>query len=345
MNKFSSKRKIAFLNFTQKTVERGAEVFVSELSKRLKKRHEVRIFSDKNKLIRRLPLIWRLYIDPQGIQILLFTLDHIKDVFKERYDIVIPLNGGWQVVLLRFVTWLYGGKMIISGQSGKGWDDRNNLLIFPDAFMSISSALKSWAKKVNPFVRIEYIPNGVDLNKFKPDGESVNFDLQKPIILCVGALTHEKRMHLAIEAVSKLSRGSLVIIGDGPLKDELIQMGEELLDKRFLLVKASYNDLPKYYRGADLFTLPSPSYRSFEIVITEAMATGLPVVVNDDPIRREIVGNAGVFVNPENINEYAKGLKKALEIKWGIKPRKQAEKFSWDKISVEYEKLFKELTS
>lgn len=337
--------KVAFFNFTQNTVQRGAETYVSELSERLKENFEVTVFSDKNKLIRRLPLIWRLYIDPQGIQILLFTLDQIKDVFRERYDFVIPLNGGWQVVLLRFVTWIYGGKMIISGQSGKGWDDRNNLLIFPDAFVSISSALKNWAKKVNPAVRIEYIPNGADLNRFKPSGEKVNFDLPKPIILCVGALTHEKRMHLAIEAVSKLSRGSLVIIGDGPLKDELIQMGEKLLDKRFLLVKASYNDLPKYYRGADLFTLPSPSYRSFEIVITEAMATGLPVIVNDDPIRREIVGDAGIFVNPENIKEYVKGLEKALGTRWGDSPRKQAEKFSWDFVAKEYEKLFKELTS
>ena len=337
------KIKVAFFNFTQSTVQRGAETFVAELSERLKENFKVTIFSDKNMLISRLPLIWRLYIDPQGIQVLLFTLDYIRDVFKEKYDIVIPLNGGWQVVLLRFVAWLYGGKMIISGQSGKGWDDRNNLLIFPDIFVSISSALKSWAKKVNPFIRIEYIPNGVDLNKFKPDGPKINTDLERPIILCVGALTGEKRIKLAIDAVSKLEKGSLLVVGKGSLKNKLSELGRNLLGKRFLLTGADFSEMPKYYRLADLFTIPSPSYRSFELVIVEAMASNLPVVVNDDPIRREIVGNSGIFVNPENINEYAKGLEKALEIKWGIKPRKQAEKFSWDKISKEYEKLFREL--
>ena len=335
--------KIAFFNFTQNTVERGCEVFISELSRRLKTNNQVTIFSDKNKLIKRLPILWRFYIDLQGIQILLFTLDHFKDVLKEKYDIVVPLNNGWQPVILRFLTLLYGGKMVISGQSGRGWDDRNNLLIFPDAFVSISSALKSWAKKVNPFVKVRYIPNGVDLNKFKQDGSKINRGLERPIILCVGALTHEKRIELAIRAVGKLSKGSLLVVGKGPLKNKILKLGRKVLGKRFSLTGTDFSEIPKYYRAADLFTIPSPSFRAFEIVIVEAMASNLPVVVNDDPIRREIVGSAGVFVDPVSTDEYAKGLEKSLETKWNDIPRKQAEKFSWDFVAEEYEKLFKEL--
>lgn len=343
MREFSSKRKIAFFNFTQNTIERGAETFVRELSSRLKERYEVAVFHDKNKLIRRLPFFWRFYIDPQGIQILLFTLDHLKDILKNKYDIVIPLNGGWQPVILRFITWIYGGRMVISGQSGKGWDDRNNLLIFPNAFVALSTNFKNWAKKVNPFVRVLYIPNGVDLNKFKPVGEKINFDLPRPIILCVGALTSEKRISLTIKAVSKLKKVSLVVVGDGSEKASLADLGKKLLGERFFMTKSSFEELPKYYRGADLFTLASPSYRSFEIVIVEAMASNLPVVVNNDPIRKEIVDDAGVFVDPENISEYAKALEKAFDTKWDNKPRKQAGNFSWDKITIEYEKLFREL--
>lgn len=335
--------KIAFLNFTQNTIARGAETFVRELSSRLEEKHDVVIFSDKNKLVKRVPFFWRVYIDPQGIQILLFTLDYIKDILKNKYDVVIPLNGGWQPVVLRFITWIYGGKMVISGQSGKGWDDRNNLLIFPNAFVALSTNLKNWAKKVNPFVRVLYIPNGVDLNKFKPAGEKINFKLERPVILCVGALTGEKRIDLTIKAVSKLKKGSLVVVGDGPLKENLLKMGNELLGGKFQLTKSSFVELPKYYRGAELFTLPSPAHRSFEIVIVEAMASNLGVVVNSDPIRREIVGEGGLFVDPQDSNEYVKALEKALNIKWDDKPRKQAEKFSWDKIAVQYENLFEEL--
>jgi glycosyltransferase involved in cell wall biosynthesis len=74
------------------------------------------------------------------------------------------------------------------------------------------------------------------------------------------------------------------------------------------------------------------------------MACGLGVVVNNDPIRREIVGNAGFFVNPTNINKYSQALEKALKTDWGSKPRKQAEKFDWDKIAEKYNVLFKKLT-
>ncbi len=48
---------------------------------------------------------------------------------------VIPVNGGWMPAILRIVTWLYGGKLVISGQSGIGWDDRNNLWCFPDVLL------------------------------------------------------------------------------------------------------------------------------------------------------------------------------------------------------------------
>jgi len=339
------KLKIAFFNFTQKNVSRGAETFVKELSDRLKKNHEVFIFSDKSQLIGRTPFFWRFYIDLQGIQILLFTLEHILDVFKKKFDIVIPLNGGWEVLVLRLITWIYGGKLIVSGQSGRGWDDKNNLWTFPDVFVALSSHLKKWAENINPWVRVTYIPNGVDLRKFTPEGETINFRFERPLILSVGALTKEKRIDLAIKAVSKLQKGSLVVIGDGSLEKKLQNLGNNLLGKRFLLTKSSFEELPKYYRSADLFTLPSPSYRAFEIVIVEAMAINLPVVVNSDPIRKEIVGDAGVFIDPENTAEYSEKLNEALSADWGNKPRKQAEKFSWDKIAKKYEKLFRDLTT
>ena len=60
--------------------------------------------------------------------------------------------------------------------------------------------------------------------------------------------------------------------------------------------------------------------------MVEAMASGLPVVATDDPIRREIVGDAGLFVDPTDTNKFANTIEKALNTNWGEKPRKQAEK-------------------
>lgn len=308
----SRSMRLAFINKYQGKVNRGAETFVKEVSYRLGKNHQVDIIAKVN----------------------------YADLLKKKYDLIIPTNGRFQVILVRLITWLTGGKMIVSGQSGMGWDDRVNLYSFPDYFIPISSEALEWARKINPLVKSVYIPNGVDTKKFKPEGERLDIKLKRPIILCVGALTETKRIDLVIKAVAKLKNASLLVVGDGDLREKIQALGTESLGTRFQLIKLPYEEMPKVYQAADVFTLVSEPYYSFENVLVEAMASGLPVVANDDPIRREIVGDAGILVDPVKTSEYAKALEKALDMECGNKPRKQAEKFSWDKIAEKYEKLF-----
>ena len=233
--------------------------------------------------------------------------------------------------------------MIVSGQSGMGWDDKVNLYSLPDYFIPISSEALRWAKKINPFVKSKYIPNGVDLDKFKTDNLKLKTDLKRPIILCVGALTKTKRIDLVIKAVSKMKEVSLLIVGKGEEEKSLQELGNRLLKGRFRIVSFPYEKMPEVYRVADVFTLVSEPFHSFENVLVEAMATNLPVVANDDPIRREIVGDGGLLVNPNNIEEYVNALKSALETNWGNKPQEQAKKFDWDIISQKYIKLIEAL--
>lgn len=337
--------KIAFINISQGKVHRGSEVFVAELSKRLSKDNDVDVISGNTTPPVRWPILWRLYIDPNGIYICWFTLKNLWKIYKNKYDVIIPLNGGWQSFWIRAITLRYGGKMIISGQSGFGWDDRINLLSFPNVFVPISSRGMNWSKFVNPFVKTKYIPNGVDLNKFKYKKPRLQTTLKKPIILCVAALTKSKRIDLTIKAVSKLKKTSLLIIGDGPLRQEISDLGKQLLGDRFALTSLPHRDMPEVYRIADAFTLVSEKSEAFGIVNVEALSTNLPVVATDDSQRKEIIGDAGILVDPTSIDRYAKALNKTLKTKWGNNPRKQAQKFSWDKIATQYEELLSQLTS
>jgi glycosyltransferase involved in cell wall biosynthesis len=308
--------KIAFLNKYQNKVFRGAETFVYELSKRLSKNHEVDVISDVS--------YWSL--------------------FKKKYDVIIPTNGRWQAVIVRKIAWLTGVKMIVSGQSGIGWDDRVNLYTFPNAFVALSSKALNWAKRVNPFAKSFYIPNGVDTDKFGPSGEKFQSKLKGPIVLAVGAFTEQKRMDLAIKAVAKMGSASLLMVGGGgDLKEKLNEEGKKLLGERFELISVPFEKMPEVYRAAGVFTLPSAPSEAFGNVLVEAMASGLPVIATDDPIRREIVGDAGIFIDPTNVDEYTKALEKALKTNWGERPRKQAEKFSWDEIVKKYDELFQTL--
>lgn len=336
--------KIAILNVYQNAVSRGVESFIEELASRLSKKFETHVFVGNVKVPKRTPLLWRIFLDSQGISIALFTIRNIKKIWKEKYDVVIPTNGGWQALIIRIITWLYGGKMVITGHSGMGWDDRVNLWCLPNMFISLSNPAKRWTKRVNPFVRVEKISNGVNLTKFKPNGKRYSINLPHPRILCVGALTKSKRIDLTIRAVARMNNGSLLVVaGGGDMKNEYNKLGTKLLGNRFKIISVPYTNMPAIYRSCDLFTIASESYYSFELVLLEAMATGLPVVANKDEIRKEIVGGAGVLVKPTNIEAYKVALETALKLKWGSKPIKQAKKFDWDIIASKYEKVITSL--
>lgn len=355
--------KIAFLNIYNGVVNRGAETFVKELASRLSKNHQVTVFQAGDRegkevyKIQKVSIkfdpdrkdftdrfLRRVFLDYQNRVIFIFTLKSLLQILKERYDIVIAVNGGFMPAILRIVTWLYGGKMIISGQSGMGWDDRNNLWCFPDVFVALSEKAKNWAKKANPFVKVVEIANGVDVNKFQAPRTKLQKKAVKTV-LAVGAFVKSKRLELAIEAVSRLKDAKLVIAGGGgDLKDKIYDLGIKKLGKdRFKILSLPFERMPEVYQMADVFTLPSEPSEAFGNVLVEAMACGLSVVATDDPIRREIVGDAGLLVDPTMTEDYAKAIKEALERDWGERPRKQAEKFDWDKIAEKYEELFRSL--
>jgi len=311
--------KIVFLSRYQNIVERGAEIFVKELSARLSKNHTVDIFVGKD-------------------------ADSLNKVLSGKYDIVIPINGRLQSLKVSIARTIARHKLLITGQSGVGWDDILNIAVSkPDVFIALTEYQKNWTKKWAWGSKVVKIPNGIDLSKFKPTGEKIELGLKRPIILSVGALVWYKHHERVIRAASKLSKGSLLIVGEGEEKERLEILGKNLLGERFRIMKIKYEDMPKVYRSADLFTLPSWGREAFGIVYLEALACGLGVVAPDDLSRREIIGDAGIFVDVDDAEKYADAIAKALEIDWENKARKQAEKFSWDKIAKQYDEILKNL--
>lgn len=344
--------KIAFLNIYQGIVSRGAENFAKEISERLSKNHEVRVYSwdgkiSEEKARSQTPfslwgkILYKFYLDSHSRRVLCFTLSLIPSIWKKNYDWIIPVDCGWQLLILKALQLIKRPrfKILVSGQAGIGRDDLRNLRMKPDVFVALTERAESWAKEVSRRVKIVCIPNGVDLEKFNPEVKPVKLNLEKPIIICVAGLNPYKRVDLTIQTVSKLKKGSLLVLGDGPEKERIETMGRKLLGpKRFLRTTATYDEMPGFYGACDLFTLVSESSEAFGSAYVEAMASGLGVVATDDQTRHEIIGDAGLFVEPTDLLHYCAVIEKALEINWGEKPRQQAQKFSWDKIAFQYEK-------
>lgn len=186
------------------------------------------------------------------------------------------------------------------------------------------------------------IPNGVDLERFSPGPpERARLGLPDgPIVLMVSALIRSKRVADGIAAVSKIPNVTLVVAGDGPLRDDITRLANEILPGRYMRLTAPARDMPALYRSADVFMHLSVD-ESFGNVFVEAMASGLPIVAYDTPRTRWIIGDDAFYADDLGAEALASAISEALADK--TQPSKgntRAEAFGWPAIGSRYEQFF-----
>ena len=106
-------------------------------------------------------------------------------------------------------------------------------------------------------------------------------------------------------------------------------------------------DLPSLYNAADLFVFPS-IYEAFGLPPLEAMGCGVPVITSDRGAFPEVVGDAGIMVDPYDIDGLAKAMHEILNndglredmIKKGLE---RAKLFSWEKCAKEVLEVYEEV--
>lgn len=148
-------------------------------------------------------------------------------------------------------------------------------------------------------------------------------------IICVARLVKTKRLDQLIKAVEK---DKLIIVGTGPQERYL----KKLAGSRVKFYKnLPRRELIKLLKQADIFCLPSV-VEGFGIATIEAMACGLPAVLADIPVNREIThnGQGAVFFEPENIEDLTLQLKNIKIIYQQKKSEalKLAQTYSWKRI-------------
>lgn len=193
--------------------------------------------------------------------------------------------------------------------------------------------------------RSALIPNGVDLARFHPGpAERERFGFPDgPVVLMVSAMIASKKVAQGIEAVAKVPGATLVVAGDGPLRDDLQKLAAELLPGRYKQLTVPSADMPALYRSADVFMHLSTD-ESFGNVFVEALASGLPIVAHDTPRTRWIIGDEAFFTKSEGPDAIAAALSTALGNK-GISANalERAQSFGWPAIAAKYRQFFAEL--
>lgn len=170
-------------------------------------------------------------------------------------------------------------------------------------------------------------------------GATPGAESKKPYILFVGTLQPRKNLERLIEAFTILERRDLhlVIAGKkGWLYDGIFAKAREspAVGRIQFLDYVPEAELLHLFANASVFALPS-LYEGFGIPVLNAFAAGVPVVASKVSSLPEIVGDAGVLVDPYDVSAIAAGIEKALNNRDNLitKGRQRVRKFSWQECA------------
>lgn len=201
------------------------------------------------------------------------------------------------------------------------------------------------------------IQNGLDHDLFRPfDKEKSREDLKLPkdkkIILNVGSEIERKNLDGVIKSFSEIVKTRkdvlLVRLGEKTEKYDATIKELSLNDSVIYLEKLTDEKMAKLYSAADLLIMPSFE-EGFGLPIIEAMACGCPVVTSNIGAMKEITDDAGVLVDPNDVESIQKGVEAVLNLdssdtfKLTQAGLKRASEFSWKKCAEDTIKVYEKV--
>lgn len=213
-----------------------------------------------------------------------------------------------------------------------------------------------------PHKRIAIVPDGIDLEKWRllspGDLQSVRqkYQFSTPFILSVGARRPHKNYRRLVEAFYNIHRQiphELVFVGpsDNRFSDDATQAVAqfELNGRVRFLDWVSEKDLPALYQLADVVAQPS-LIEGFGLPVLEAMASSTAVIVANNSSLGEVVNDAGVLVDPYNVDEIANTLLSTLQNDLACRHLAQAglqraKEFNWSGIANKIIQIYEEATT
>ncbi len=259
---------------------------------------------------------------------------------------------------LPFLALLYSNAVNVA-TFHTAFSDFNYYKLAKFAFTSISRKLhgsicvsdKAFREIYPHFPKCNYkiIPNGVDTNRFKPDGERFKGFSEHPTILFLGRLDPRKGLPVLIKAFPEIKESlpnvKLIVVGKGEppknippvVRDSIVFKGEVPCDK-----------VPAYYRSADLYCSPALGGETFGIVLLEAMASGTPTIASDIEGYRGVIPTDEMLFHkgdPHALAERAIAILKDDSLRRKIREIgiKTAQRYDWMNIAIETESFYKSL--
>jgi glycosyltransferase involved in cell wall biosynthesis len=238
-------------------------------------------------------------------------------------DAVITVGAGDKMFWGRLAARRVGVPVVLSALHSTGWPDgvgRLNRMLTPltDSFIAVAKSHGQFLAKNLKIAedRVAVISNGVDTTRFAPRAavaevrRELGIGAADPVIGIVAALRPEKNHELFLEmgrrVINKFPSARLLIIGDGPCRDEIESSIKTLgiADQTMLL--GSRPDIPQLLAAMDVFALTS-QIEANPVSILEAMSVGRPIVATNVGSIHEAVadGRTGYLVPAGDADQLA----------------------------------------
>jgi len=164
------------------------------------------------------------------------------------------------------------------------------------------------------------------------------YNIDQPYILYVGTIEPRKNINLIIKAFQEIKRNNLphklVIVGKFGWKYQSILTSLKGSNDIILTGYVKKEDLPEFYSNAEFLVYPS-LYEGFGLPPLQAMACSCPVISSNTSSLPEVIGNAGILINPKDKETLKSSMLKLIKDRSLIselkkKGLKQSKKFSWE---------------
>lgn len=199
-----------------------------------------------------------------------------------------------------------------------------------------------------PAAKLIYIPNFVNLDTYKPSYGSDNY------IIYFGRIAVEKGLQTLIKAMKYIKNTRLVIVGEGPVEEELRKYCEQNnIDNCDFVGYKTGTELIEMIRNSKFVILPSVIYENSPMSIFEAFASGKPVIGSNIGGIPELIddGVNGLLFEPKNVNDLVEKIEFLLEkpkivLRMGKNARKKVEEeynteIHYERIKEVYESLLR----
>ena len=200
-------------------------------------------------------------------------------------------------------------------------------------YLAVSNGLMDAARAAGvPATQIEVVPNGIDIDQFKPASDEekralrreAGHDVAGPVILFVGYFSHDKQPRVLFDAWMKLLDDHHVDATAwfvGATRSNYFEVDERIAAgmerdaaargrSNRLIFTGPVHEVQRYFRLADVFVLPSRR-EGLPVALMEAMACGLPCVASRLPGSTDVLIDdniSGLLVPPEDVTAFSNAI-------------------------------------